>query len=75
MKKDFFDAYLNKGISLNKINQPIKAIECFNLCVKLKPNDSKIYYNLGNVYRNLKNYEKAVKSYSKAIQLNENYTD
>ena len=75
LRKDYFDANLNKAVALKNISKFNEAIKYLEICIKLKPNDCKIYNNLGNIFNNLKKYDLAIKNYSEALKLNENFTE
>ena len=53
----------------NNLNQYDKASQYYELASKLKPNDSNIYYLLGNVEVNKEKYEVAIEYFEKAISL------
>ena len=75
LKKNYFDANLNKAVALKNISKFNEAIRYLEICIKLKPKDSKIYNNLGNIFRSLKKYTLARNSYTKAIELNTNFAE
>ena len=51
----------------------IKAIDNYNMALKLNPEYAEAYYFRGYAYYNLKDYGKAIEDYSKAIKLNPEY--
>lgn len=53
----------------NNLKQYDKASQYYELASKLKPNDSNIYYLLGNVEVNKEKYEVAIEYFEKAISL------
>lgn len=53
----------------NNLKQYDKASQYYELVSKLKPNDSNIYYLLGNVEVNKEKYEVAIEYFEKAISL------
>ena len=53
LKKDYYDAHLNKAVALKNISKFNEAIKYLEICIKLRPNDFKIYNNLGNICKNL----------------------
>lgn len=66
-------AYINLGLVYKKIGKPQEAVKFLETAISIDPEDSEIYYNLGNVYAELlKNNEEAEKYYLKAIQKDEN---
>ena len=73
--KNYFDANLNKAVALKNISRFNEAITQLEICIKLKPNNFKIYNNLGNLFLHLKKYEKAKESYNAAIKLNQNFAE
>jgi len=75
LKKDYFDANLNKAVALKNIFELTKAIKHLKICIKLKPNDCKIYNNLGNIFMILKKYNLAEKYYTEAIKINQNFAE
>ena len=75
LKKDYYDAHLNKAVALKNVSKFKEAIKYLQLCIKLKPNDFKIYNNLGNISRDLKKYNSAKKYYTEAIKLNQNFAE
>ena len=75
LKKNYFDANLNKAVALKNISKFSEAIKYLEICIKLKPNDYKIYNNLGNIFSSLKKYTLARNSYTKAIELNTNFAE
>ena len=66
---------LNKAVALKNVSKFKEAIKYLQLCIKLKPNDFKIYNNLGNISRDLKKYNSAKKYYTEAIKLNQNFAE
>lgn len=75
LKKNYFDANLNKAVALKNIHKFNEAIKYLEICNKLKPNDCKIYNNLGNIFSSLKKYTLARNNYTKAIELNKNFAE
>jgi len=47
----------------------------YEQAIKLDPNYTEAYYNLGNANQRLNDYESAVVNYSQAIELNPNHTE
>ena len=65
--------WVNKALSLwdgKKITDPHKAIEYWNNAIKLKPDDSTLYYNKGLAYRALDDHAQAIDCYNAFIHLN-----
>jgi predicted O-linked N-acetylglucosamine transferase (SPINDLY family) len=75
LKQDYYDAHLNKAVALKNIFKFNEAIKYLEICNKLKPNDYKIYNNLGNIFFSLKKYNLARNNYTKAIELNKNFAE
>ena len=75
LRKDYFDANLNKAVALKNISKFNEAIKYLEFCIKLKPYDCKIYNNLGNIFKDLKKYNLARKNYTEAIKLNTNFAE
>ena len=75
LRRDYFDANLNKAVALKNISKFSEAIKYLETCIKLKPNDCKIYNNLGNIFNSLKKYDLARKNYTQAIKLNPNFAE
>jgi anaphase-promoting complex subunit 8 len=46
----------------------LKAIEYYDLCIKLSPSSSLIYTLLGHEYLEMKDYKKSIESYTNAIK-------
>jgi tetratricopeptide (TPR) repeat protein len=57
------------GSYLQKLGQPDKAIDQFNVAVNLQPEDPTINYNLGLLYMQKKDYEQARTHAKKAYEL------
>ena len=72
---NYADAYYNRGISYDALNQFERAIQDFDKAIELDPNDAVAYYNRGNSHHNLMQYELAIQNYNKAIELDPNDTD
>lgn len=51
-------------------NDDNKAIDNYNMAIKLNPEDAYAYLFRGYAYDNLKEYDKAIEDYSNAIKLN-----
>ena len=67
LKQDYFDANLNKAVALRNISKFDESIKYLEICIRLKPNDSKIYNNFGNLCKDLKKYNTAKKYYTESI--------
>ncbi|TCN67604.1 tetratricopeptide repeat protein [Acetobacteroides hydrogenigenes] len=60
--------YYIKASTLNYMRKYNDAIKCFQIAIKLKPNDAEFYSGLGDSYYQLENYDLAVESYKKATE-------
>lgn len=65
--------YFDLGLAFQAKGEPEKATEYFNKAIKLKPNYSEAYLQLGNLEFDRKNYKGAISRYKKALE-NELYT-
>ena len=50
MKKDFVDAYINRGDVLIKLNKTEEALKCYQKAVHYGPNNAMAYFNVSNMY-------------------------
>ena len=66
------EAYLNKGILLNTINNISQAIENFEICIKLFPKYTSALIGLGNSYLISGNFEKALLYFDQALNIKQN---
>ena len=69
-KKDFWEAYYNRGIRYRKKGDYDQAIKDYDRAIELNPQLAAAYYNRGNAYYDKGNYAQAIKDYNKAIELN-----
>jgi tetratricopeptide (TPR) repeat protein len=60
----FYESLLQKGIENYD-----KAVVALDKCIKIKPNDAALYYELGKNYLALKEYKNAYSSFEKATQI------
>nr|WP_315161480.1 tetratricopeptide repeat protein [uncultured Flavobacterium sp.] len=60
----FYESLLQKGIENYD-----KAVVALDKCIKIKPNDAAVYYELGKNYLALKEYKNAYFSFEKASQI------
>ena len=51
LNKDYLDAYLNRGITLNKLKKHDEAMNDFKIVGNKNPNNAKLLNNIENVYR------------------------
>jgi len=64
-----FEAWLKVGIILCNINEPKKAIRCFNAAINLRNSSSVAWYNMGNAQKSCGNHDKAEWCYKRASDL------
>ena len=60
----FYESLLQKGIENYD-----KAVIALDKCIKIKPDDAAVYYELGKNYLALKEYKNAYSSFEKATQI------
>ena len=73
-KDDDSDAWYNKGRSLAKLGQQEEAIECFDVAIRLNPENYYSWRNKGYSLDELERHEEAIECCNVAIRLNpENY--
>ena len=65
----FYHAYICYGISLFEQNGTEKAIDMYNLAIKVSENSISGYLLLGNLYSSEQKFEEAVECYKKVIAL------
>ncbi|WP_135606898.1 tetratricopeptide repeat protein, partial [Methanococcoides sp. NM1] len=53
---DYVDAWNNKGLTLNKLNEFENASESFDKALEINPDDADLWNNKGNTIKNLANY-------------------
>jgi len=61
-------AELNGSLALNN-KEYEKAIENFNLAIKINPDDPQLYYLRGLSYEKMENFDKAIEDYTLALNL------
>ena len=74
-KKDFWEAYYNRGLRYRKKGDYTQAIKDFDKTIELKPDNARAYRNRGIAYRKKGDYDRAIKDYDKAIELNPLYAE
>ena len=68
------EAYVGKGICLNRLKEYEKSIETYKLGLEIEPNTTELYVNIGIVLCNLNKLEEAIINYNKALEVdNKNY--
>lgn len=66
---DKFEDYFYESLKQKGIENYDKAITALEECLKIKPNDATVYFELGKNYLAAKDYEHAYKSFEKATQI------
>lgn len=66
------EAYIGKGICLDRLEKYEEAIETFDQGIKIDDTDSALFVNKGNAFFSLQKHEKALLNYQKAIELDNN---
>lgn len=66
---DKFQDYFYESLKQKGIENYDKAITALEQCLKLKPNDATIHFEMGKNYLASKNYEQAYNSFDKATQI------
>ena len=61
---------IDKGIKQHNAGSEIEAINTFNAAIKLDPENTDAWANVGNVYNALGNYDRAIDALNKAVELN-----
>jgi tetratricopeptide (TPR) repeat protein len=69
-KKLLYEAWNNRGISLDKLGRHNEAIMSYDKVISLKPDKFEAWYNRGSTLDKLGRYKEAIASYEKAISLN-----
>ena len=69
LKRDFAEAYNNRGIAKYALGRHEDAITDYNQAIRLKPDPAKAYINRGNVKYALGRHEDAITDYNQAIRL------
>ena len=65
-------AYYNRAIIQNQLEQHNMAIESLNLAIQYNPNYAEAYKHKGQIFLNLKNYNEAFNNFSHAFEINPN---
>lgn len=66
---DKFQDYFYESLKQKGIENYDKAIDALEQCLKLKPNEATIHYEMGKNYLASKGYEEAYNSFEKATQI------
>ena len=72
MNEKFLDANINLAIEYKNLLKIEEAIKYFKISLKISPNNSIVYNNIGNLFKTLGKNDDAMVSYNKAIELNKN---
>jgi tetratricopeptide (TPR) repeat protein len=72
---NFAEAYNNRGVAYDELNQHERAIEDYRKAIELNPNYAGAYSNRGVAYDELNQHERAIEDYNNAIELNPNYAE
>jgi predicted O-linked N-acetylglucosamine transferase (SPINDLY family) len=75
LKPDYVDAYYNRGVAFQGLNQPKEAIKNYDKTIQLKSDYVNAYYNRGVALQELNQLEEAVKNYDKAIEIKPDFFD
>ena len=67
---DKFQDYFYESLKQKGIENYDRAITALEHCLKLKPNDATVHFEMGKNYFALKNYEQSYSSFEKATQIN-----
>lgn len=65
-------AYFNKGDCCLKLENYTKAIDQYDLGLRIEPNCDMVYFSKGDCYFGLKNYTKAIEQYDLFLKKNPN---
>ena len=67
IKKDYAEAYSNRGISLKELGKHEEAVSSYKKAIKIKPDFADAYLNLGSVLTDEGEVENAIFNASKEI--------
>lgn len=70
LNPEYADAYFNRGIAKQGLNQYADAIKDYDKVIEINPGDADAYINRGIAKQDLKQYAAAIKDYDKAIEIN-----
>jgi tetratricopeptide (TPR) repeat protein len=74
-KPDKYDAWFNRGATLEKLGKNEEAIKCYDEVIRIKPDYYGAWYNKGFTLGKIGKNEEAVKCYDEAIKLNSDNPD
>ena len=69
LKPDFYDAKLNAGAMLDKLNRPKEALEVFTQARSIRADDPKLHHNLGVTLSMLGRQPEAEAEFNESIRL------
>ena len=67
--KPVADAFMYKGIALNRLKRSREAIAAYDDAEKLNPLDPDIFFDRGCAYRDLRQYDRAIEDFTKSIEI------
>ena len=59
IKKDYHEAWYNMGVAYGKLEQPKKAIDCYEKALDIKKDYHEAWDNMGITYIELEEYQKS----------------
>lgn len=74
MKKDFVEAYINKGDLLLKLGRHKEAKQAFTSAIEYSPRMADAHFNLGSTYLQLGETLQAEKSYQRALAIDDKHS-
>lgn len=63
------ELFLYRGMTLASLKRNTEAIDMFNRCIRMKPDDAAAYYNRGRIYHQLRNFTAAIANFDTAVTL------
>jgi tetratricopeptide (TPR) repeat protein len=73
VNKNYTDAWYQKGIAENRLENYSRALDDFSHAIMLNPAYTDAYFGRGNVYRNTGEYQKAMEEYSMVLIMDPAY--
>jgi tetratricopeptide (TPR) repeat protein len=64
-----YEARLLLGRALQKLHEPARALECFELASRVRPDDAELYDFRGSMYQELGRLREAMADYERALSL------
>ena len=74
-KPDMLEAYLNRGIVYNDMDNVDEALKNYNTVIQLSPNYTDAYYNRGFAYLDKEDLDSAIADFRKIIELNPEHAE